>query len=542
MLLAILSANVLVVALLNGYQWQIGPLHLAARTVFKPLLLLDGAVVLSVLAGSARTGGDARPLSSAVARSAGRRRYLIAIALLTFLIYSPSFLINLDHYDWTHKHISADLASQRRSVWSLFLQPQADGFYRPLTFLTLWLDYTIFGDAWWGYHIQNVLLHLTAALAVARVGRVIGLTEKTCRWAAAFFAAAAVNFEAVIWPAARFDLLATLFSLLAVERGLAYARGTAGPRNGLLVSLVCYSAGVLSKESAYSFPLLLGVCWVTARLFSWPPEAQPRRLFRLFSFSAAVTVALVGVRLAVYGHLGGYPAGGPSPHFSLGPKTFTSLLMKVPTLPIFGVNGTVGYPWWMLLGFAGLAVSLSLGMRRAGPPEQRGSGLTLALALVSAVPTLNIVGWIGPSLQHARYLYQPAAWIALFLSSAMLRTPRGAAVMLGLLSVNGLGAYYNTWVYQDMLHRTRWLSEQVERDCSAGGRGCSVVLIDLPADANGVFFFGHELATRIRSRLPDARIIVNPAVGRTDLPGGTLVYAWESSSRTLKRLSGRPGE
>ena len=100
------------------------------------------------------------------------------------------------------------------SFWQLFSRPQADGFYRPLTFVSLWLDYRLFGTAFTWYHAQSLVLHIVNSLLAARLAGSLGFGRTASLWTGLLYAAAAVNFEPVMWPAARFDLLATSYNFV----------------------------------------------------------------------------------------------------------------------------------------------------------------------------------------------------------------------------------------------------------------------------------------------------------------------------------------
>ena len=43
--------------------------------------------------------------------------------------------------------------------------------YRPLTLLSLGLDFQLFGEAPWGYHLTNVLLHSVNSLLLYALAR-----------------------------------------------------------------------------------------------------------------------------------------------------------------------------------------------------------------------------------------------------------------------------------------------------------------------------------------------------------------------------------
>ncbi len=148
--------------------------------------------------------------------------------------------------------------------------------YRPLTTLSYWLNYSVFGNGARpaGYHAVNLLLHwLNAALVFSLVRAVSGRP-----WAAlvtaAVFAIHPLTVESVTNVVGRADLLAAM----SVVGGLLLYRGylaSAGRRRlAWLAALgAAYLAGVFCKESAVVLP---GVMLLHDLAF--PADGAPPRL------------------------------------------------------------------------------------------------------------------------------------------------------------------------------------------------------------------------------------------------------------------------
>lgn len=117
------------------------------------------------------------------------------------------------------------------------------GLFRPLTILTFSLNRLIFGSAAWGYLLVNIALHAAVTVVFYQLLRKLGVVLE-CAWlAAAVFAVHPVHCEPVIELVGRSELLAALFSLLA----LYFSRRQT--RKADLAALGCFLLALLSKES-----------------------------------------------------------------------------------------------------------------------------------------------------------------------------------------------------------------------------------------------------------------------------------------------------
>src|SRR5690349_21563608 len=119
---------------------------------------------------------------------------------------------------------------------------------RPLTFLTLWINYAIEGNgSAIGYHVVNLGLHLAAvALALECLRKL--LPERAAVAAAAVFALHPIQAEAVDYIWARSILLATVLCLASLLDWLNDRHWSA---------VAWFGAALLAKEEVAAFPLVL---------------------------------------------------------------------------------------------------------------------------------------------------------------------------------------------------------------------------------------------------------------------------------------------
>ena len=134
--------------------------------------------------------------------------------------------------------------------------------YRPLVTLSYYFDFCILnGGRAQGrpfvHHLVNSLLHAANAALVLLLLLRLGAKATVAFMAAAVFAVHPVATEAVDAIAFREDLMALLFTLLALLTRAAALRARGWPRVlGFVAMALCAAAGALSKETALLLPLM----------------------------------------------------------------------------------------------------------------------------------------------------------------------------------------------------------------------------------------------------------------------------------------------
>jgi hypothetical protein len=126
-------------------------------------------------------------------------------------------------------------------------------FWRPLSSLSTWIDYLIFGETAWIMHLHSLLLYgLLIAIAAVLYRRWIAP-----RWAAGVaalaFAMDSGHAIPVTWLAMRNAVLAMLFGLLVLAAHDRWRRAGAEGRRGLLhavLAILWLALALLSGESA----------------------------------------------------------------------------------------------------------------------------------------------------------------------------------------------------------------------------------------------------------------------------------------------------
>ncbi|HSF14185.1 MAG TPA: tetratricopeptide repeat protein [Vicinamibacteria bacterium] len=218
----------------------------------------------------------------------------MALAVATALVYVPVFENELVDYDddyYISDNPNLELGlSPEGLAWAFTTSRGAN--WHPITWLSLMLDYELFGISPQWFHAVNVALHAASVVLLFTVfSRMTGSV-----WPSAFVAAVfglhPLHVESVAWASERKDVLSGLFWMLTL---LAYSRYAERPgaRKMSLVALFL-ALGLLSKPMLVTLPfvLLLLDIWPLRRLTkaSWSRlllEKVP--LFALVFVSSVVT-------------------------------------------------------------------------------------------------------------------------------------------------------------------------------------------------------------------------------------------------------------
>ena len=248
------------------------------------------------LASIAKADASVLKLPSGMPRTA---RLALICSLLFFLVvwaFWPSVSNDFVNFD-DNVYVSENAHVQAGLTWDslgwAFTTLKA-GFWNPLTWLSLTLDYQLFGLRAGGYHLTSLLLHATSTVLLFLLfRRMTGATWRSA-FVAVLFGVHPLHVESVAWVAERKDVLSTLFWLLTLLAYVKYVElsgvtrrepGEGGlksemqgpessiqssalspPRLSILhppslvfyiLALVCFACGLMSKAMVVTLPLVL---------------------------------------------------------------------------------------------------------------------------------------------------------------------------------------------------------------------------------------------------------------------------------------------
>ena len=295
----------------------------------------------------------------------------------------------LEHPDW--------VLLFRRDLWCCVQGTPPSPYYRPLMALTLLLDHVAWPSAP-AAHLQSLAWHLAVtALLGGALARRVG--EERAAVACLVFGLHPVQTEAVVWIAARNDLLVTAFVLAAIR---------ATDRDRPALAGACALLACLSKESGF---LVYVYVWVWRR--SWGERLPVRQAVGL----GLGTLIALGLRLSA-------TLGVPNPAMT-GPKigrlaaaAGRDAAWSSWPWPLTGTITVYSAPMdgWTLLAALATCALAALAIRR-------GAGWAVVLAVAGLVPSVGGIvqyGTIGE-----RYLYLSMVGVAA--SVAVVFRPTWAA-------------------------------------------------------------------------------------------------------------------
>jgi tetratricopeptide (TPR) repeat protein len=191
---------------------------------------------------------------------------LIAITLAVFLFACANEFVNYDDnlYVFNNPYVQSGL-TVRSILWTFRFDPTTANWH-PLTWLSLELDYQLYGLRPWGYHLTNVLLHTANVLllfaALSRLTRQVWCSA----FVAALFAVHPLHVESVAWVSERKDVLSTFFWMLTLLAYTFYVERRTVTRYLLMV--LAFALGLAAKPMLVTLPftLLLLDYWPLQRL------------------------------------------------------------------------------------------------------------------------------------------------------------------------------------------------------------------------------------------------------------------------------------
>jgi protein O-mannosyl-transferase len=225
----------------------------------------------------------------------GKRDRVLGLMLLavTLFAYRPAWN-GLPVWD-DDMHMTRPELRSAAGLARIWTQPGAVQQYYPLTHSVFWLEYHLFGDSTFGYHLLTILLHACSALLLVTLLRRLGIPGA---WlAGALFALHPVQVESVAWIT---ELKNTLSGLFYLSAALAYLKfDSERKKKHYAIALLLFFFGLLSKSVIVTLPAaLLVVVWWKQGKIEWKRDIVPLSAFFAAGIFSGVFTAWVELRFS----------------------------------------------------------------------------------------------------------------------------------------------------------------------------------------------------------------------------------------------------
>ena len=187
--------------------------------------------------------------------------FLIVATLAVYWQVGNHEFINFDDnvYVTENLHVQAGL-TLKGVKWAFTTTDVA--YWHPVTWLSLMLDYELYGLSSRGYHLTNLLFHILSALLLFAVLKRMTGAHWQSAFVAALFALHPLNVESVAWVVERKNVLSAFFWMLTMWT---YARYAERPQvSRYLLILIPFALGLMAK------PMLVTLPFVLLLLDYWP--------------------------------------------------------------------------------------------------------------------------------------------------------------------------------------------------------------------------------------------------------------------------------
>lgn len=447
------------------------------------------------------------------------------------------------------------LAKAFRGDWDPFLNNFVGNWansdvmksYRPLTSVSLFLDYLIWKTNAAGFHLTNVMLlagcaFWTGMIALELTGqRGNRLGATAAMWSALLFAVYPLHAESTAWIIGRVDLLCTFFYLCSLFCYLRFR--LLREKTYLDASVLSFFAALLCKEMAITLP---AVIFFAELLLFTPARTAPlaaavgdvhivakKADLKRFTYLVYFVMALGMFATIRFGMIG-TAIGGYGDSFNLS-ASITNLLDKNSWFKVLypATEEQQFFEWLKIVLFSGYAAIIAAFAARLMLRGVRSPAYLFLLAwmAVSIVPAFQI--WhIYPNLSGSRMFFMSSAPFCILL--VLLAVPAidviskkyvKPALIAGLIA---LATVFACWCY--MLHGNLqpWLSAGAQLQRLQGQAidlirnaepSKKILLAELPADYQGAMMVAREQYLMIQLKPPftaqdlTSRVLTTEPVG-----------------------------
>jgi tetratricopeptide (TPR) repeat protein len=361
----------------------------------------------------------------------------VAIALATLAVYFPVFQNELVDYDddyYISQNPNLKLGLSAEGLRWAFTESYGANWY-PLTWISLMVDYELFGISAPAFHGMNLALHAASAVLLFFVFlRMTGALAPSA-FIAGVFALHPTHVESVAWAAERKDVLSALFWMLTLWAYARYAEKPAARRFALVALFL--ALGLLSKPMVVTLPFVLLLLDV------WPLGRLGESSFARLALEKAPLFALVFVS-SVVTFLAQRAEGAVQPlqTYSFGVRLANALVAYVAYIgkAFFPARLSPYYPhpgeglplWQALAAFVALAGATFLAVALARRSERlRFLPVGWLWYLGTLVPVIGLVQ-VGQQAMADRYTYLPYIGLSIVVAFGLAEIVKRGPVLVAI--------------------------------------------------------------------------------------------------------------
>lgn len=354
-------------------------------------------------------------------------------------------------------HVTSPALQSWSGLFRIWFELGVTQQYYPLLHSAFWIEHRIWGDATIGYHLINVLWHVTSACLLVAILR--RLAVRGAVLAGLVFALHPVCVESVAWIAEQKNTLSTVCYLAAALAWLRFEDDRRPARYA--VATLWFVAALLTKSVTATLPpALLVVAWWRRGRLSWRADVLPLLPWLLIGVTAGIgTSWLETVQIGASGDAFTLSAVGRG---LLAGRVVWFYLGKL----IWPAGLTFFYPRWIVdagVAWQWLFPVATLATLAAGAWWSRRDRGPLAATLLFGGTLVPVLGFVNVypfvfSYVADHFQYLASLGMIAFLTAAaargfmLLRWPRwsGPAVAIGVLTLLGGLTWRQSRMYRDV--------------------------------------------------------------------------------------------
>jgi hypothetical protein len=360
-----------------------------------------------------------------------------------------------------------------------------EGFFRPLSDISLYLNYMLAGVSPFIYYLTNIFFHGCCSFMIFIFCKRINFVKNPESDKSDFSIFAAVLFltypfhnESIAWIVGRASLLATFFGLAC----LLVASGNAGMKTKYFFSGLFYFIGLLAYESIFPLPVIVF-------LLSW---ARYKSVKIIIQWTLVFVMAII-LHLVLRVHFSGVVTGEYGQDlFSLNLIRYLSNILKITgrmLLPPSDNSSLLVVCFIILIIFYiihRIVQRPKLDLESAISSKENQILLMLAVALI--VPITFSVS--TRTSEGDRLLYFPSVFLCLLFSYLMVTNIRKPIVRIiclcFLIAYNIVFLEINNFHWKKASRITESVLEQV---VTITGKSKEILLFNVPGEYKGAYIF-----------------------------------------------------